>query len=49
MYQKRMDKMTRRYREAERRERAALEYAKGLQEKITILLSRSLILQMKVI
>jgi len=31
--QKRMDKMTRRYREAERRERAALEYAKGLQKK----------------
>ena len=31
--QKRMDKMTRRYREAERREKAALEYAKGLQKK----------------
>ncbi len=31
--QKRIDKLTRRYREAERREQAAVEYAKGLQKK----------------
>ncbi len=31
--QKRIDKLTRKYREAERREKAALDYAKGLQEK----------------
>lgn len=31
--QKRMDKMTRRFRESERREKAALEYARGLQNK----------------
>ena len=31
--QKRIDKLTRRYREAERREQAALEFAKGLQKK----------------
>ena len=30
--QKRIDKLTRRYREAERREQAALEFAKGLQK-----------------
>ncbi len=31
--QKRIDKLTRKYREAERREKAALDYAKGLQNK----------------
>ena len=31
--QKRIDKLTRRYREAERREKAALDFAKGLQKK----------------
>ena len=31
--QKRIDKLTRRMREAERREQAAIDYAKGLQEK----------------
>ena len=31
--QKRIDKLTRRYREAERREKAALDYAKSLQKK----------------
>ena len=31
--QKRIDKLTRKYREAERREQAALEFAKGLQKK----------------
>ena len=31
--QRRIDQLTRKYREAERRERAALDYAKGLQEK----------------
>ena len=31
--QKRIDKLTRRYREAERREQAALDYAKSLQKK----------------
>jgi hypothetical protein len=31
--QKRIDKLTRRYREAERREQAAVEFAKGLQKK----------------
>jgi hypothetical protein len=31
--QKRIDKLTHRYREAERRERAALDFAKGLQKK----------------
>ena len=31
--QKRIDKLTRKMREAERREKAALDYAKGLQEK----------------
>ena len=31
--QKRIDKLTAKYREAERREQAALEYAKGLQKK----------------
>ena len=31
--QKRIDQLTRRYREAERREKAALDYAKGLQDK----------------
>ena len=31
--QKRIDKLTRKYREAERREKAALDYAKGLQKK----------------
>ena len=31
--QKRIDKLTRKYREAERREKAALDYAKGLQAK----------------
>jgi len=31
--QKRIDKLTRKYRESERREQAALEYAKGLQKK----------------
>jgi len=31
--QKRIDKLTRKFREAERRERAALDYAKGLQKK----------------
>ena len=31
--QKRIDKLTRKYREAERREKAALDYAKGLQDK----------------
>jgi chromosome segregation ATPase len=31
--QKRIDKLTRKYREAERRETAALDYAKGLQNK----------------
>ena len=31
--QKRIDKLTRRYREAERREQAALEFAKGLHKK----------------
>ena len=31
--QKRIDKLTHRYREAERRERAALDFAKGLQQK----------------
>ena len=31
--QKRIDKLTRKYREAERREKAALDYAKGLQTK----------------
>ena len=31
--QKRIDKLTRKYREAERREAAALDYAKGLQNK----------------
>ncbi len=33
--QKRIDKLTRRYREAERREKAALDFAKGLQKKYT--------------
>jgi hypothetical protein len=33
--QKRIDKLTRRYREAERREQAAVEFAKGLQKKYT--------------
>tara|TARA_R110001599_G_scaffold75242_1_gene206768 strand:+ start:34 stop:1089 length:1056 start_codon:yes stop_codon:yes gene_type:complete len=32
-YQKRIDKLTRKYREAERREKAALDFAKGLQKK----------------
>jgi len=31
--QKRIDKLTRKYREAERREKAALDFAKGLQKK----------------
>ena len=31
--QKRIDKLTHRYREAERREKAALDFAKGLQQK----------------
>ena len=31
--QRRIDQLTRRYREAERREKAALDYAKGLQDK----------------
>ena len=31
---KRIDKLTRRFREAERREKAALDFAKGLQKKI---------------
>ena len=31
--QKRIDQLTRKYREAERREKAALDYAKGLQKK----------------
>ena len=31
--QKRIDKLTRRMRESERREKAALDYAKGLQDK----------------
>ena len=31
--QKRIDKLTRKMREAERREKAAIDYAKGLQEK----------------
>jgi hypothetical protein len=35
--QKRIDKLTRKMREAERREQAALDYAQGLQKKITIL------------
>jgi hypothetical protein len=33
--QKRIDKLTRRYREAERREQAAVDFAKGLQKKYT--------------
>ena len=33
--QKRIDKLTRKYREAERREKAALDFAKGLQKKYT--------------
>jgi hypothetical protein len=33
--QKRIDKLTRKYREAERREKAALDYAKGLQKKMS--------------
>jgi len=32
---KRIDKLTRRYREAERREKAALDFAKGLQKKMS--------------
>ena len=35
--QKRIDKLTARMREAQRREQAALEYAKGLQEKAALL------------
>ena len=31
--QRRIDQLTRKYREAERREKAALDYAKGLQDK----------------
>ena len=30
MFKRRIDKLTRKYREAERREKAALDYAKGL-------------------
>jgi len=33
---KRIDKLTRRYREAERREQAALDFAKGLQKNMMI-------------
>jgi len=33
--QRRIDQLTKRYREAERREKAALDYAKGLQNKYT--------------
>ena len=33
--QRRIDQLTKRYREAERREKAALDYAKGLQSKYT--------------
>ena len=37
---KRIDKLTRRYREAERREKAALDFAKGLQKKVDDINSR---------
>ena len=37
---KRIDKLTRRYREAERREKAALDFAKGIQKKLDDLDSR---------
>jgi hypothetical protein len=45
---KRIDKLTYKIREAERREKAALDFAKGLQKKYSVSLRKNLILLMKI-